>query len=45
MGPPTVPERYVIVKGTFAGCEELGSYRRPFVAEHGAVEHDCDAIH
>ena len=28
-----------------ADCEELGSYRRPLVAEHEADEHDVDAIH
>lgn len=45
MGPLTVPERYCIVNATPDGCEELGSYRCPLVAEHEADEHDLDAIH
>jgi hypothetical protein len=34
-----------MVKLALVGIEEVGSYRRPFVDEHEAVEHDFDAIH
>lgn len=45
MGPSVLPARYCIVKVAPVGCEELGSYRRPPVAEHEVDEHDLDAIH
>jgi hypothetical protein len=34
-----------MAKPALVDVEEVGSYRRPFVDEHDAVEHDFDAIH